>query len=300
MYAGGSRREEADAAAPVASAHDCEDAAAPVASAYDRDDTVAPSRPHTIATAPWRSSRLRTIARSLCSQLPSILPGAVASTSARTATRVCSVTVLGRVIERDRCEGLAARRRTRRGARRVCARSRGPCARSSPRSCRTLSRRPQRERRRVCARRPCSVARSRDACVLDARGDAPPCVAVGAWPRASCARGYDGTLERRACSLVGSRPLRRSREASGRIEGRSPRCTQVVRAARRQTPRHPSRLHTIATTPWPRRDRTRSRQRRGARRVCARSRGPCARSSPRSCRALSRRPRRERRRVCAR
>jgi hypothetical protein len=44
MYAGGSRREEADAAAPVASAYDRDDAAAPVASAYDRDDTVALAR----------------------------------------------------------------------------------------------------------------------------------------------------------------------------------------------------------------------------------------------------------------
>jgi hypothetical protein len=49
---------------------------------------------------PWRLSRLRAIARSPCSQLPSVLPGAVAATSAGTTTPVCSVTVLGRVDER--------------------------------------------------------------------------------------------------------------------------------------------------------------------------------------------------------
>jgi hypothetical protein len=124
---------------PVATAHDRDGAVALVAFAHDREVPVlaAPLDPAgrcrvdlsangdacvlgdrawsrdrerqvrgarcTKTHAPWRSSRLRAIARSLCSQLPSILPDAVASTSARTATPVWSVTVLGRVIERRLC-----------------------------------------------------------------------------------------------------------------------------------------------------------------------------------------------------
>jgi hypothetical protein len=45
--------------------------------------------------APWRSRRRRTTGRSRCSHLPSILPGAFAFTSSRTARDVCSATVLG-------------------------------------------------------------------------------------------------------------------------------------------------------------------------------------------------------------
>ena len=45
--------------------------------------------------APWRPARRRTAGRSRCSHLPSILPGALAFTSSRTACDVCSATVLG-------------------------------------------------------------------------------------------------------------------------------------------------------------------------------------------------------------
>jgi hypothetical protein len=64
----GARREPADAVANVASARDRED------------------------WTPWRMSRAA--ARSVCSHLPSDLPGAFAETSSRTATCACSATVL--------------------------------------------------------------------------------------------------------------------------------------------------------------------------------------------------------------
>jgi hypothetical protein len=53
------------------------------------------SRAGQSSRAPWRPARRRTTGRSKCSQLPSILPGAFAFTSSRTARGVYSATVLG-------------------------------------------------------------------------------------------------------------------------------------------------------------------------------------------------------------
>jgi hypothetical protein len=64
----GARREAADAVADLASAQDPEE------------------------WTPWRRSCLRTTARSVCSHLPSSLPGAFAEMSSRTATCACSAT----------------------------------------------------------------------------------------------------------------------------------------------------------------------------------------------------------------
>jgi hypothetical protein len=52
---------------------------------------------HAWEQGPRRASRLRVIARSPCSRLPSVLPGAFAAASSRTATLTCSVTVLASV-----------------------------------------------------------------------------------------------------------------------------------------------------------------------------------------------------------
>jgi hypothetical protein len=178
----------------------------------------------------------RPIGKARCSHLPSVLPGAFAITSSRAVNDVCSLTVLGdlarlgalhqasqalgplcrahreiaglfeeregsracrsargshrapqargshrgareatRPLRGERSDArwlwLASRPRGRRGGRRVCARSRGrplrrgrsggPGARTSPRSCREHSRSHRREQRARCARRPCSAA-SRD------------------------------------------------------------------------------------------------------------------------------------------
>jgi hypothetical protein len=50
-----------------------------------------------ISRTPWCLLRPRTITRSVCSQLPSDLPDAVADAWARSATLLCSVTVLDHV-----------------------------------------------------------------------------------------------------------------------------------------------------------------------------------------------------------
>jgi hypothetical protein len=75
----GSRRNRAAAVARVASAR----------------HRMLASRPRT-TPAPRPASRLRVIARPVCSRLPAILPGAFAKTCSSSTRLVCSATVLDR------------------------------------------------------------------------------------------------------------------------------------------------------------------------------------------------------------